>query len=321
MSLAHYIKQITETGELNFDEAYHLYGAMLDGGVPELELGAIMLATHMRSEAVPELLGFHRALNERVYPLSVPSGNVRPVVFPTYGGALTQPNLLPLIALLLQRFHVPVLLHGTLEGNGRIATAYILRELGVMPCATLTQAQQTLANEGLAFVPTAVLSPGLAVLLSLRSRLGVRSAAHLLAKLIDPFCGEALRVVSASDPARLQQIQACLLETQAHALLLQSTDGEAFANPQRRPLLEYFHEGHSSVLFEAERIKTVHQTAHAIDAHTTAQWIRLALTGEVPLPLPLVNQLACCLYGAGYTQDINQAKAIVAVETGSLTPV
>ena len=40
--------------------------------------------------------------------------------------------------------------------------------------------------------------------------------------------------------------------------------------------------------------------------------------GLVPVPLPLVNQIACCLYGAGYTDDMNQAKAIVAVETGSL---
>jgi hypothetical protein len=31
-----------------------------------------------------------------------------------------------------------------------------------------------------------------------------------------------------------------------------------------------------------------------------------------------VNQIACCLYGAGYTADMNQAKAIAAVQTGSL---
>jgi hypothetical protein len=36
------------------------------------------------------------------------------------------------------------------------------------------------------------------------------------------------------------------------------------------------------------------------------------------MPLPLVNQIACCLYGAGYTVDMNQAKAIAAVQTGSL---
>jgi hypothetical protein len=42
------------------------------------------------------------------------------------------------------------------------------------------------------------------------------------------------------------------------------------------------------------------------------------LIGEAPVPLPIVNQLACCLYASGYTSDMNQAKAIVAVETGSL---
>ena len=39
---------------------------------------------------------------------------------------------------------------------------------------------------------------------------------------------------------------------------------------------------------------------------------------EASVPLPLVNQLACCLFAAGYTNDMNQAKAIAAVETGSL---
>jgi hypothetical protein len=30
-----------------------------------------------------------------------------------------------------------------------------------------------------------------------------------------------------------------------------------------------------------------------------------------------VNEVACCLYGAGLTDDLNQAKAIVAVEAHS----
>jgi anthranilate phosphoribosyltransferase len=63
-------------------------------------------------------------------------------------------------------------LHGTLEGAGRIATAYILRELGVLPVGSLAQAQKSMDDDLLAFVPTAVLCPGLANLLSLRNRLG-----------------------------------------------------------------------------------------------------------------------------------------------------
>jgi len=36
------------------------------------------------------------------------------------------------------------------------------------------------------------------------------------------------------------------------------------------------------------------------------------------LPPPLSNLLACCLYAAGYSEDLNQAKAIVAVRMHTL---
>jgi hypothetical protein len=41
------------------------------------------------------------------------------------------------------------------------------------------------------------------------------------------------------------------------------------------------------------------------------------MDGAMPLPMPIVNEVACCLYGAGLTADLNQAKAIAAVETHS----
>lgn len=324
MSYAHYIKEIGRgaegAGDLSEQEACLLFGAILDGGVPELELGAILLALRMKSGSLDELLGFYSALNDRLFRLHMPAGKARPVVLPTYSGARDEPNLLPLLALLLQRFGVPVLVHGTLNGNGRVASAYILRELGIMPCANLSQAQEAIDGEGIAFVPTAVLAPGLAETQSLRGRLGVRSVAHSMAKLIDPFAGEGLRVVSASYPPYLEKMHELLLAIGARALVLNSTEGEAYANPARRPQLLYFSDGASQVLFEAEAgpSKGAPSLPAGIDAVTTAAWIKRVLAGEVPVPLPLVNQLACCLFGAGYTSDLNQAKAIVAVETGSL---
>ena len=324
MSFAQYIKQIGHgaegAGDLSEQEACLLFGAVLDGGVPELELGAILLALRMKSESLDELLGFYNALNDRLFRLHTPTGKAKPVVLPTYSGARKEPNLLPLLALLLQRFGVPVLLHGTLNGNGRVASAYILRELGIMPCANLAQAQETIDSDGIVFVPTAVLAPGLAEVLSLRGRLGVRSSAHSIAKLIDPFGGESLRVVSASYPPYMEKMRELLLAIGARALLLRGTEGEAFANPTRRPQIVYFNDGASQVLFEAEASpsKSAPVLPAGIDAVATASWIRRVLAGEAPVPLPLVNQLACCLFGAGYTLDLNQAKAIVAVETGSL---
>src|SRR5690606_26044048 len=99
------------------------------------------------------------------------------------------PNLVPLVAMALARIGVPVLVHGALEGNGRVASACIFRELSIMPCATLAQAQRSLNEGQITFVPTAVLAPGLARLLALRARLGVRNSAHTIVKLMDPFDG------------------------------------------------------------------------------------------------------------------------------------
>jgi anthranilate phosphoribosyltransferase len=324
MSFARYIKEIGRradgAGELSEQDAQQLFGAVLDGGVPELELGAILLALRVKPESLQELLGFYSALNERLFRLRAPDVKAQPVILPSYGGARHQPNLLPLLVLLLQRFGVPVLVHGTLNGNGRIASAYVFRELGIMPCASLAQAQDALDNEGIAYVPTAVLAPGLANVLSLRARLGVRSSAHSIAKLIDPFEGECLRVVSASHAPYLETLREFLLATGAHALLLHSTEGEPFANPGQRPRFEYFHDASLQVLFEAAAgpLENIPPQPAGIDAVATAAWIKSALAGEVPVPLPLVNQLACCLFAAGYTNDMNQAKAIAAVETGSL---
>ena len=325
MSIARFIKEIasdTDTaGELSEGDAHDLFAAMLDGGVPDLELGACLCALRMKHESASELLGFYRAASERVYLLKPPATALRPLVFATYSGA-RQPNLLPLLVLLLQRMGVPVLLHGTLEGGGRVASAYILRELGVLPGASLAQAQKSLDEELLAFVPTAVLCPGLANLLSLRSRLGVSNPAHSLVTLLDPFESGGLRVVCADQRLQLEKLETFLLATGFDALLMKSTEGEPFANPKQRPRIKFFRQGEGIVLFEEEMLSArgLLSQPSAIDAGATAGWVKQAMASQVPIPHPLVNQLACCLYASGYTDDMNQAKAIAAVEAGGLTP-
>lgn len=321
------IKQVARgqhgESDLSEEDAYVLFSAMLDGGVPDLELGALLSGLRMKTESATELLGFYRAMSERLYRLQVPAARLGPLVIPAYGGARGEHNLLPLLGLLLRRLGVPVLFHGTLEGNGRVACVYILRELGIMPSATLAHAQKALDEDLMAFVPVAALCPGLASLLALRHRLGVRNCAHTMAKLIEPFEGQGMRMSSASTTEQLERLAVFFVATGLPGLLLKSTEGEAFADPRRRPKIEWFDQGERHVLFEEEAgpVKPVAGLPAGIDAHATAAWIRLALAGEAPIPHPLVNQLACCLYVCGYTEDMNQAKAIAAVETGSLGPV
>lgn len=323
MSFSAYLKEIgrgeRSSRDLGYDEARTLFGAMLDGGVPDLELGAIMQSLRFKTEALPELLGFHAALDARITQLKSPDPALRPVVIPSYNGARRQANLMPLLVMLLKRLGVPVLVHGVLESEGRVAAAYVFRELGLLPQANSRHAQDALMREGVAFVPVGALSPGLSNLLALRSRLGVRNTAHTMAKLIDPFSADGaggLRMVSVTHPAYADKMRDFFAESSGAALLMRGTEGEAFANPKRRPQIEFFDSGRTEVLFEAEHgvIKSLPQLPEECDARTTAQWIRATLDGEHPIPLPLINQLACCLYACGYSSDFSQAKAIAAVK-------
>lgn len=320
MNFAHFIRELGRGTEgardMPLEDAQQLYGAMLDGGVPDLELGAIAIALRLKGETVDEMIGFLGAAHERLYALRRPPVRLRPVVIPTYNGARKGVNLTPLLALLLCRFGIPVVVHGLIEGFGRVTTAQIFREFGLMPATSLSQAQQVLDESGLVYVPLTVISPGLNNQLALRSRLGLRNSAHSLVKMLDPFKGDGLLLAAATHPDYLDLMRDILGSLGIHALLLRGTEGEPFANPKRRPRIEHLHDGVADILFEAEHdsLKTLPHLPDTIDAKTTADWMRRVLAGDYALPPPVANQLACCLFACGYADDFNQAKAIVAVD-------
>ena len=99
MRFAHYIKELGRGAQgardLARDEAAALYGAMLDQSVPELELGAIIVALRVKGEAVDEMQGFLDAIYSRTEKLRLQPGRARPVVLPSYNGARKEANLTP----------------------------------------------------------------------------------------------------------------------------------------------------------------------------------------------------------------------------------
>lgn len=313
MSYATLIRQI-EAGEgLSYLDARALLAALLDGGVPELETAAILMALHQHDPGLDAWLGMHAALAERMPEFVSPGGPFRTVVLPAYHGVRTHPHLTPLLALLLRSFNIPVLIHGTLDGGGGTAAAYVLRELGVMPCTSVQQVNTALRDDGLAFAPAALLSPGLAALLALRARLGIDSLAARLAVLADPLGDNSLRVTPVASAADFASLRGALEALGGHTLLLQGCEGEAFADPQQRPDMLLVRDGESEQVYESHTGVAAPTNLPGVDARATGAWIDKVMRDHLPLPLPIRNQLAVCLYAAGYTDDLNQARAITAI--------
>jgi anthranilate phosphoribosyltransferase len=313
MSYATLIRQI-ESGEgLGYVEARALGAALLDGGVPELETAAFLVAFNQHDPGVDAWLGLHAALAERLPDLAAPPGPFRTVVLPTYHGVRGQPHLTPLLAMLLKSFGIPVLIHGVLEGGGGTAAAYVLRELGIMPCSTAAQVNAHLRDEGIAFAPVALLSPGLAALLALRSRLGIDGWVTRLVAMADVLGEHSMRVTPVLSNTELVPTREVLEALGGHALLLQGCEGEAFADPLLRPDMLLVQDGQVHQVYEAQTTISSPASLPALDARATGAWIGQVMRDHLPLPLPVRNQLAACLYAAGYTEDLNQARAITAI--------
>lgn len=319
MNWAHMIDALAAGQPLSESEAEALFSAVFDGGVPDLEMGGLLALLEQRQMAEQELVGVLAALSTRVFQIAVPDTQWRPVLMPGYGALREHPNLVPLLAISLQRLGIPVLVHGMLSGERGVAAAYIFRELGIMPCASLAQAQQELHGGHLAFVPTGALAPALADLLALRVRLGGGGLARVLARLADPFGGAGLQLIPAEHAQERVVLQSLLCDVEKSALLFETHDGDPVVDAQCRPGIELIRDGAVRQLFDAEITpRCAHPLPAADDLKGTARWITGVLEGRIPMPAPIANQFACCLYGAGYAQDLNQAKAIAAVETGSL---
>jgi anthranilate phosphoribosyltransferase len=304
---ARFIKEIGRgrkgARSLSRDEAHALYAAMLGGRVSDLELGAILLAMRIKGESVEEITGFLDAVEESMEKLQAPAAEYAPVVIPSYSGSRQLPNLTPLLALLLAREGVPVLLHGADEDPERVSSEEILTLLGIGAVHSLQEAQAALAQRKPVFVPIDVLAPRLAQLLSLRAILGVRSSAHTLVKLIQPFAQPTLRLVPYTHPEYMITLTDYFLRAapvaRGDAFLLRGTEGEPVANAKRAQEIAWFHDHERMVLVEKqEPVDTLPPLLPGRDAASTAGWIEAALRGEQPVPQSILEQVRHCVQAA-----------------------
>lgn len=281
-------------------DAHTLYTAMLDGRVSDLEMGALLLAMRIKGESVDEIAGFLEAAEASFAPLAMPPGDYAPVVIPSYNGARKMANLTPLLALLLAREGVPVLVHGVSSDPGRVTSAEIFAAMGLSPSRSGMEAAEVFSWKQPAFMPIEDLAPQLARQLALRRILGVRNSAHTLAKILQPFAGPALRLVSYTHPEYLETLAAYFVTAapkgRGDAFLMRGTEGETVANANRAQAIDWFHNNERTLI--AERDAPTDDVAPAPEARTaaaTAEWIARALDGAVPVPAPIAAQVSHCV--------------------------
>ena len=295
MGISHHLKDLGRGKDgaraISRHAAADLMGQLLDGSLSDLEVGAFCIAMRVKGETAEEMAGFLDAVHGRLEMLPA---STRPlVVLPSYNGARKLPLLTPLLALLLAKRGLPVLVHGQATEDKRACTSEdVLAALGI---PALTELDEILPGQ-VAFAPTALLLPGLQRLLDVRRTLGLRNSAHSLVKLMDPLApvaGDSLIVGSYTHSEYALSMAATIALVGSDALLLRGTEGEPVADARRTPQMDGFLAGRPERLQEAQTgaLTALPSLPAAIDATSTAAYIRAVLDGSLPVPEPIALQV------------------------------
>lgn len=215
---------------LTREEARTALSMVLGGEADPYQVGAFLMLLRYRGEDPAEMAGLVEAARDAMAGASAPVD----LDWPSYGAGRTRgAPWFMLAALALARAGHRVLMHGSNEFTRGTSVTAGLEALGLTVCAGREDAVRSLDATGFAYLPLAVLCPGLDRLLRLRGLLGLRSPINTAARLLNPF-GAAASVDGVFHPPYVAlHLDTAALLGQRRLVVVKGGGGEAERNPAK----------------------------------------------------------------------------------------
>jgi len=211
--------------DLSSGEMEAFIGAIMDGGIDDVVVAAILVALRAKGETGSEVAAAARAMRARSLPVTIANPGLAVDTCGTGGDGAETINISTAAALLAAAAGVPVAKHGNRSVSSRCGSADVLEAAGVR----LDQRPEDMAalydEIGIAFLFAPRLHPAMAAVMPVRRALGVRTVFNLLGPLTNP-AGVERQVVGVWG-REVQPLMATALAElgSRHALVVHSDDG------------------------------------------------------------------------------------------------
>jgi anthranilate phosphoribosyltransferase len=172
---------------LSMDEAEAVFDALLADDADPLQLGAFLIAQRMKGETAAEIAGFVQAARNRITSFGDIRASNGCVDLPCYAGKRRGAPVHLAAALRARDAGVQVFVHGVERIEGRLGAWQALETAGVQRVGDLVEAASVLQRDGIVYADLEELCLPLSRIYGLRSRLGVRSFANTVARLLNPL--------------------------------------------------------------------------------------------------------------------------------------
>ncbi len=211
---------------LSQDEAKFVFSQLLNPQADELQLGAFLIAQRMKGEVSEELAGFVQAAREHISHFDTIKAPEGAVDLPCYAGKRRAAHAYLIAALEARDKGIPIFVHGVSSIHGRVTAWQVLQTAGVKSASSLSEAKNIMQEHGIVYMDLADLCPDLSRVYDLRERLGVRSFANTVARLLNPLqCDRQLNGFFHT-PYAEYMAQANVLLGQKESLIFMGAEGE-----------------------------------------------------------------------------------------------
>ncbi len=222
---------------LTREEACELFTQLLSPSCDDLQLGAFLIAERMKGETSAELAGFIEASRRDMEGFGTFKALSGAVDLPCYAGKRRAPHSYLGAAVKAKDEGIPLVIHGVASIQGRVTAWQLLKMVGVRRAASLQEAAAILAGEGIVYTDIADICPNLSRIYQLRTRLGVRSFANSVARLLNPLQCDGQINGFFHTPYADYMAQANVQLEQPRSLIFMGAEGEPELYADRQKLI------------------------------------------------------------------------------------
>ena len=220
---------------LSREEAREVMTEVLSGKCTDAQIGALLVALHMKGETVEEIVGFAEAIRAAAVPLEIHqnstvdvSGTERDALVDTCGtGGDTSGtfNISTATAIVVAGTGVRVAKHGNRSISSRCGSADVMEALGVKVDIPAQRVAACLEQVGIAFLYAPAMHAAMKYVQPARRELRLRTVFNLLGPLTNPARASA-QVVGVYSAALVEKLaEALSMLGLRRALVVHGADG------------------------------------------------------------------------------------------------
>ena len=182
----YYIEKLSQSTDLDSEEATKLIDAILEGNYTPIQISAILIALKQKGETIEEITAFANVIRRKALSVVIKEENLIDTCG-TGGDSKGSFNVSTTVAILLAAAGYKVAKHGNRAITSKSGSADILEALGANINIEPEDVGRCIEKAGIGFFLAPAYHPSMKYVMPIRKELQVRTVFNILGPLVNPI--------------------------------------------------------------------------------------------------------------------------------------